>query len=38
MLQIVCDFIKNTGKEEYLRPFIRIGLDWICTRVGHVKY
>ena len=29
MLQFVCDVIKDTGKEEYLRPFIRIGFDWI---------
>jgi len=21
--------VKDTGKEEYLRPFIHIGLDWI---------
>jgi len=25
----VCDAVKDTGKEEYLRTFIRIGLDWI---------
>jgi len=28
--QFVCDVtdvVKDTGKEEYLRPFIRIGLD-----------
>ena len=24
-----CDVVKDTGKEEYLRPFIHIGLDWI---------
>ena len=29
MLQFVCDVVKDTGEEEYLRPFIRIGLDWI---------
>ena len=31
MLQFVCecDVVKDTGKEEYLRPFIHIGLDWI---------
>ena len=28
MLQFVCNVVKDTGKEEYLRPFIRIGLDW----------
>jgi len=27
-----CDVVKDTGKEEYLRPFIHIGLDWICGR------
>ena len=29
MLQFVCecDVIKDTDKEEYMRPFIRIGLD-----------
>ena len=33
MLQFVCecDVVKDTGKEEYLRPFIHIGLDyWQC--------
>ena len=31
MLQFVCecDVVKDTGKEEYLRPFIHIGLDWV---------
>jgi len=29
VLQFVCDVVKDTDKEEYLRPFIRIGLDWI---------
>ena len=31
MLQFVCecDVVKDTGKEEYMRPFIHIGLDWI---------
>jgi len=24
-----CDVVKDTGKEEYLRPFIHVGLDWI---------
>ena len=28
MLQFVCDVVKDTGKEAYLRPFIHIGLDW----------
>jgi len=28
MLQFVCD-VKDTGKDEYLRQFIRIELDWI---------
>ena len=34
MLQFVCecDVVKDTGKEEYLRPFIHIGLDWIGNR------
>jgi len=27
VLQFLCDAAKDTGKEEYLRPFIRIGLD-----------
>jgi len=27
-LQFVCDVVKDTGKEEYLRQFIHIGLDW----------
>jgi len=29
VLQFVRDVVKDTGKEEYLRPFIRIRLDWI---------
>jgi len=29
VLQVVCDVVKDTGEEEYPRPFIRIGLDWI---------
>ena len=31
MLQFVCecDVVKDTGKEEYQRPFIHIGLDWM---------
>jgi len=29
VLQFVCDVLRDTGKDEYLRPFIRIGLDWI---------
>ena len=30
MLQFVCecDVVKDMGEEEYLRPFIHIGLDW----------
>ena len=28
MLQFVCDVVKDTGKEEYLLPYFRIGLDW----------
>ena len=28
VLQFVCDVVKYTGKEEYLRPFILSGLDW----------
>jgi len=31
VLQFVCDVIKDTGKEEYLRPFIRIGFDWMFS-------
>ena len=39
MLQFVCecDVVKDTGKEEYLRPFIHIELDWIgldCCKPG----
>ena len=35
MLQFVCecDVVKDTGKEEYLHPFIHIGLDWITGSV-----
>ena len=38
MLQFVCecDVVKDTGKEEYLRPFIHIGLDWI--KITHNLY
>jgi len=25
----LCDVVKETSKEEYLRPFIRIRLDWL---------
>jgi len=28
VLQFVCDVVKDTGKEEYLCPFVRIGLDF----------
>ena len=37
MLQFVCecDVVKDTGKEEYLRPFIHIGLDWFITEIRH---
>jgi len=28
MLQFVCEVVKDTGKAEYMRPFVRIGLDW----------
>ena len=31
MLQFVCDVVKDTGEEEYLRPFIYIGLDWFAA-------
>jgi len=37
VLQFVCDVVKDTGKEEYLRPFIRIGLDWIVAKNLHSK-
>jgi len=30
-----CDVVKDTGKEEYLRPFIHIGLD--CVKVINVN-
>jgi len=33
VLQFVCDVVKDTCKEEYQRPFIRIGLDWVCVCV-----
>ena len=26
VLQFVCDVVKDTSKEEHLRPFVRIGL------------
>jgi len=31
VLQFVCecDVVNDTGKEEYLRPFIHVVLDWI---------
>jgi len=29
VLQFLCDVVKDTGREEYLRPFIRVVLDWI---------
>ena len=35
MLQ--CDVVKDTGKEKYLRPFIRIGLDWIGSLLGDAE-
>ena len=28
MLQFICAVVKDTGKEKYLRPFVRIGSDW----------
>jgi len=28
----VCDVVKDAGKEEYLRPFIRVGLDRMLIR------
>jgi len=37
VLQFVCNVIKDTGKEEYLRPFIRIGLDWIVVYFNYGK-
>jgi len=33
-----CDVVKDTGKEEYLRPFIHIGLDWITSRPHYYYY
>jgi len=32
-----CDAVKDTGKEEYLRPFIHIGLDWIGYSKADVE-
>jgi len=32
-----CDVVKDTGKEEYLRPFIHIGLDWIGYSKADVE-
>jgi len=39
VLQFVCecDAVKDTGKEEYLRPFVHIGLDWMCI-TRQLKY
>ena len=34
MLQFVCDVVKDTGKEEYVRLFVRIGLD--CLQLSAV--
>jgi len=38
VLQFVCecDVVKDTGKEEYLRPFIHIGLDF--DKMGYSRY
>jgi len=36
VLQFVCDVVKDTGKEEYLRPFIYIGLDWIGGKISSL--
>jgi len=38
VLQFVCecDVVKDTGKEEYLRPFIHIGFDWIYTEYRSI--
>ena len=33
MLKFLCDVVKDTAEEEYLRPFILIGLDWIVASV-----
>jgi len=30
-----CDVVKDSGKEEYLRPFIHNGLDWIYASAHH---
>ena len=35
MLQFVCDVVKDTGKEEYLRPFIHIGFIWMKLLEEH---
>jgi len=37
VLQFVCecDAVKDTGKEEYLRPFIHIGLDCMDCHCSH---
>ena len=36
MLQFVCecDVVKDTGKEEYLRPFIHVELDYWFVFLG----
>jgi len=31
MKNFVTMIVKDTGKVEYLRPFIHIGLDWMIT-------
>jgi len=35
VLQFVCDVVKDTGKEEYLRPFIHIGFIWMKLLEEH---
>jgi len=35
VLQFVCDVVKDTGKEGYLRPFIHIGFIWMKLLEEH---
>jgi len=32
VLQFVRDVVKGAGKEERMRPFVHIELDWIVSR------
>ena len=35
MLRFACEVCKDTDIEEYLRPFVRIGLNWIRLHGTH---